>query len=202
VIAGSPQAPARDLFGALTDALPEGFEYRRELLSTNEADALEAALAALPVAPARYREFTAGRRIASFGYGYDFSASARTPAPPLPAFLLPLRDRLAAWAGVPGEAFAQATVALYPTGTPLGWHRDVPDFGLIAGVSLAGVARMRFRPYPAAPGARTVCAIDLAPRSAYLIRGAARWRWQHAISPTPAPRWSITFRTLRSRAAG
>lgn len=33
-------------------------------------------------------------------------------------------------------------------------------------------------------------------RSAYAMRGAARWKWQHAISPTKELRYSITFRTL------
>jgi alkylated DNA repair dioxygenase AlkB len=42
--------------------------------------------------------------------------------------------------------------------------------------------------------------IDLAPRSAYLMRDAARWQWQHAISPTKELRYSITFRTLRNAA--
>ena len=39
-------------------------------------------------------------------------------------------------------------------------------------------------------------AIDLPPRSAYIMRGAARWNWQHAVSPTRELRYSITFRTL------
>ena len=33
-----------------------------------------------------------------------------------------------------------ASIAEYRTGTELGWHRDVPDFEVVAGVSLAGVA--------------------------------------------------------------
>jgi alkylated DNA repair dioxygenase AlkB len=40
----------------------------------------------------------------------------------------------------------------------------------------------------------------LEPRSAYVLRGVARWRWQHAISPTKALRYSITFRTMRDEA--
>jgi alkylated DNA repair dioxygenase AlkB len=177
---------------------PEGFEYRRAFLSLAEAGDLEDALAALPLSPARYREFSARRRVVHFGY--DFSAGERTAADPLPAFLIPLRARLALWAGLDAESFVQATIAEYPPGTPLGWHRDVPDFRVVAGVSLAGVARMRFRPYPPERGMRARLSIDLEPRSAYLIRGAARWHWQHAISPTPARRYSITLRTLRADA--
>ena len=94
--------------------------------------------------------------------------------------------------------FQHALVSEYSPGTPLGWHRDAPCFEVVAGVSLAGVARMRWRPYP--PGtatARATFALDLPPRSAYIMRGAARWDWQHAVSPTRMLRYSITFRTLR-----
>jgi len=57
---------------------------------------------------------------------------------------------------------------------------------------------MRFRPYPPAEGwTRAILYLDLAPRSAYIIRDAARWQWQHSISPTKELRYSITFRTLR-----
>ena len=31
----------------------------------------------------------------------------------------------------------------------------------------------------------------------YVLDGAARWQWQHAIPPGRAERYSITFRTLR-----
>lgn len=37
-------------------------------------------------------------------------------------------------------------------------------------------------------------------RSAYILRGVVRWSWQHSIAPTPALRYSITFRTRRDRA--
>jgi alkylated DNA repair dioxygenase AlkB len=93
-------------------------------------------------------------------------------------------------------------VSEYRPGTPLGWHRDVPDFEVIAGVSLGGIARMRLRPYR--PGEKQrredVVSLDLEPRSAYIIRDNARWGWQHSVSPTKELRYSITFRTARARA--
>ena len=55
---------------------------------------------------------------------------------------------------------------------------------------------MRFRPYPHRRNDRTTLKLDLEPRSAYAMSGAARWDWQHAISPTRELRYSITFRTL------
>ena len=190
-----------DLFTpALT--LPEGFLYQPEFLSiTDEADLLEA-FGTLPFRHAQYREWEARRRIVSFGGHYDFSHHALNEAPPIPTFLHALRERLAELAGLDPSRIQHATIAEYRPGTPLGWHRDVPDFEDIMGVSLLSCARMRLRPYPPKPSQRSVHAIELAPRSAYVIRGPARWRWQHAISPTRALRYSITFRTRRLRPDG
>jgi alkylated DNA repair protein (DNA oxidative demethylase) len=39
--------------------------------------------------------------------------------------------------------------------------------------------------------------VELAPRSAYVLAGAARSNWQHSIPPVPDLRFSITFRQLR-----
>jgi alkylated DNA repair dioxygenase AlkB len=53
---------------------------------------------------------------------------------------------VANWLGVDREQLVQVLVAEYAPGTPLGWHRDVPDFEAIAGVSLGNEAVLRFRP--------------------------------------------------------
>ena len=177
---------------------PDGFSYREEFLSPAEERDLLREIGRLPLSEARYREWTAKRRTVHFGGQYDFTHRELHPAAPIPPFLQAIRERLASWAGIDAGSFTHASIAEYRTGTQLGWHRDVPDFEIVAGVSLHGVARMRFRPYPPAAGiARATHAIDLQPRSAYLIREAARWQWQHAISPTKELRYSITFRTRR-----
>jgi alkylated DNA repair dioxygenase AlkB len=41
-------------------------------------------------------------------------------------------------------------------------------------------------------------AIELLPRSAYLLRGPARRDWEHSIPPVGELRFSVTFRTLRA----
>jgi alkylated DNA repair dioxygenase AlkB len=120
----------------------------------------------------------------------------RASAPDPPEFLLPLQAKVSAWVGVPPARLAHILVAEYRPGTALGWHRDVPDFELVCGISLAAACRMRFRPFPPTKERRRVMALELAPRSAYVLRGDARWRWQHSIAPTKALRYSITFRTL------
>jgi alkylated DNA repair dioxygenase AlkB len=94
---------------------------------------------------------------------------------------------------VRASALGHALVAEYTPGTPLGWHRDMPQYELVCGVSLAAACRMRFRAY-AAP--RRVLSLELAPRSAYVLRGEVRWHWEHSIPAAAALRYSITFRTL------
>ena len=118
----------------------------------------------------------------------------------MPAFLEPLRTRAAAWVKVAPEEFTDALIAEYRAGTQLGWHRDVPQFESVVGVSLAGRCRMRFRPYPLREDKREgVFDLTLEPRSAYVLQRDVRWRWQHMIPPTPELRYSITFRTRSTR---
>ncbi len=191
-----------ELFGPAPQVLPEGFHYRLDFITPAEEAALIAAIERMPLDEARYRSYTARRRIVSYGAQYDFQHNRLLPSEPMPAELFPLRERVARWIGVEPGTFGNALVAEYRTGTPLGWHRDVPDYDVVAGVSLAGVARMRFRRYPPIhPKKADVLVLDIAPRSAYVLRGQARWDWQHSIAPTPALRYSITFRTPCERAA-
>ncbi len=179
--------------------LPAGWDYRTDFISVDEEAALLAAIADLPLEEARYRGYVARRRVAHFGTDYDYDANRLLPAPPLPEAFGPLRDRAAAWIGEPPDALGSALVAEYRPGVPLGWHRDVPDFETVVGISLGGIARMRFRRYPPVqPKKADVLSLELAPRSAYLLRAEARWGWQHSIAPTPGLRWSITFRTRRA----
>jgi alkylated DNA repair dioxygenase AlkB len=44
--------------------------------------------------------------------------------------------------------------------------------------------------------------LELLPRSAYVLAGEARSRWQHSIPPVDALRYSITFRSVRDSAVG
>ena len=182
---------------APAELFPEGFLYQREFLSPQEEDNLLEAMQGLSFKEAEYRDWHAKRRIVSYGGRYDFTHRALTEAPPIPDFLDGLRKRIASWADISPAMIHHAVIAEYRPGTQLGWHRDVPDFDRVLGVSLHGRARMRLRPYPPKRGARSTRTLELAPRSAYSFRGPARWDWQHAISPTKELRYSVTFRTLR-----
>lgn len=194
----STAAPAQtQLFTeSQTFAIP-GLKYQADFLSPAEELSLLEVIRSLDLKEAQYRQWRANRRTMSFGGKYDFTTHELMPAEPIPVFLLALRTRIGAWSGIEAVRFNHAIIAEYRMGTQLGWHRDVPNFEAVVGVSFAGAARMRFRPYPPGVGARkTAFAIDLAPRSIYTLQAAARWDWQHAVSPTKALRYSITFRTL------
>jgi alkylated DNA repair dioxygenase AlkB len=192
--------PQVDLFSA-APAYPEGLVYVPGFLDRDEEATLLAQIAQLPIAEAKYRGFVARRRTMHFGFGYDFTSNRLQDAPPLPAFLHPLRAKVAALASLPAADFVQGLVTEYRPGAPIGWHRDVPQFGVVVGVSLASACRMRFRPYPPARDwTRHAFTLALEPRSAYVLRDTIRWGFQHSIPEVDAARWSITFRTMRDNA--
>ena len=179
--------------------LPEGLAYEADFLSRDEEAALIALIRALPLHAAIYKQYTARRRVVSFGGSYDYDTNKLLPAQPLVPELQPLRARVARWAGVDPEALRHVLVAEYAPGTPLGWHRDVPEHEDVFGVSLGSTATLRFRRYPpVAPKRADVIKLRAAPRSIYALRGPARWAWQHSVAPVDELRWSITLRTARN----
>jgi alkylated DNA repair dioxygenase AlkB len=179
-------------------SVPPGFSYREGLIAAHEEAALLDAISTISFSAFEMRGVVARRRVAFFGESYD-----RAEARPFPDFLLPPRDRIANWAGVDATAFAMALINDYPPGAPIGWHRDAPQYEVVAGISLLSGCRMRFRPYLSPSGAhppgRRVATheIGLAPCSAYLMTGESRCAYEHQIPPVAHHRYSVTFRTLR-----
>lgn len=184
------------LFG--TDA-PPGFLYRAGFITVEEEAALLHEIDRIEFSDFELRGVVARRRVAFFGASYD----ANRDSPPLPAFLFPLRERVAEWAGVAADAFAMSLINEYRPGAPIGWHRDAPQYDMVAGVSLLSDCRMRFRKY-VSPGRRLAGPrraasheVLLDRRSAYLMTGESRSGYEHHVPPVAALRYSITFRTLR-----
>jgi hypothetical protein len=73
-----------------------GFEYFPDFLSEHECEQLLQAVVDLPFAEARYKQFTAKRRVVHFGGRYDYSNQELLPGGPMPDVLLPLRERIGA----------------------------------------------------------------------------------------------------------
>jgi alkylated DNA repair dioxygenase AlkB len=175
--------------------LPEGLLYQPDFLTEQEESELVQTFRALPFTNLDYHGYTARRRVLEFGLEYDFTTHKATPTKNFPDFLSSVRERAASFAGLALAALVEGMVIEYPPGAPIGWHRDAPQFGVVIGISLASESRMRFKRYKAEGKPVT---LTLERRSIYLMRGPARWRFQHSIPAVKELRYSITFRTLRS----
>ena len=183
--------------GSAERTAPEGLEYHEDFVTPAEEAQLVAVMDGLDYRTVVMRGQVARRTVRHYGLDYAYDTGDLVPADPLPDAMLWLRDRCAALIGREPEDLVQILVSRYPEGAGIGWHRDAPTFGSrIAGVSLRAPCRMRFqRTLKNTP--RETYALELAPRSAYVLSGPARWSWQHSIPATKDPRYSVTFRTLK-----
>ena len=183
--------------------VPAGFVYREGFISEAEEHELIGNIQKLQLTPFKYYQFTGKRRTVSFGWEYEFGKSDITTAPDIPAFLLPVRTRAGNLFNIDPNDLIQTSVIEYSTGSPIGWHRDIPHFGVVVGVSLGAACRMRFRKYSRGRTKKTnrdeILSIELQPRSIYLMSGASREMWQHSIPPVKELRYAIMMRTLRGR---
>jgi alkylated DNA repair dioxygenase AlkB len=183
-------SPQIDLFAAPAP-LPEGLIVQEEFLSADDERQLLDACRALPFAPFQFRGFEGNRRVVSFGWQYDFNRSRLAEAAPIPEFLRALAPAIAT---LDPCGFDQISVLEYRPGAGIGWHRDRPLFGDVVGLSLLAPCQFRLRRPGAAAWERY--SFTAAPRSAYLLSGAARWQWEHSIPPVDTLRYAITFRRL------
>jgi DNA oxidative demethylase len=175
---------------------PGGLQLESAWLAPDEAADLVGRLSRLRFADVVMRGQVAKRKVLHFGIDYGYQSRAIRATTPLPEWVLPVRERAAALAGVPADALVEVLISYYPAGAGIGWHRDAPMFGDVVGVSLLSGCTMQLRKRSADGFSRYE--LPLPPRSAYLLSGSARWSWQHSIPPVKAPRYSITFRTLRA----
>lgn len=176
---------------------PDGLRYETEVVTPAEEQELLSVFDALDFHAIVMHGQAARRTARHYGVDYDYEERGRlTPGEPLPPWLLPVRERCARLAGLDAGDLVEGLVQRYPPGATIGWHRDAPAFGVVAGVSLASACRMRFQ--RGKGDERRVFELLLEPRSAYVLAGSARWAWQHSIPPTRDLRYSVTFRTLKS----
>lgn len=189
------------LFPVENLALPSGFRYRADWISQPEEEALLEHIKAISFSEVRMHGVVAKRRVMHFGWDYGYESGSIAPTEPIPAWLHPLRERAASLIALSPASLQEVLITRYEAGAGIGWHRDAPMFGpSVVGISLLAPCRMRFQ-RRLAPHRETAECV-LAPRSAYVLSGAARSSWQHSIPPTKALRYSITFRSLKSVGKG
>jgi alkylated DNA repair dioxygenase AlkB len=173
---------------------PAGFRYQAELIGPDEEAEIVARLETLAFEPFDFHGHLANRRVVGFGLRYDYGRRDVVEAPPIPDWLIGLRDKAGAFAGLSGEALVQVLINEYRPGAGVGWHRDKPHFDEIVAVSLLGRCQLRLRRKDGEGWDRWTTVVE--PRSVYRLAGAARREWEHSVPPADEHRYSITFRTL------
>jgi alkylated DNA repair dioxygenase AlkB len=174
-----------------------GLRYAEEVISAAEEEVLIERLIATDLSPFRFHGWLGNRKTRSFGWRYDFDDASFAPTEAIPGWLLPLRETAAAFAEIDPARFVHVLLARYDPGAGIGWHRDRDVFEQVVGFSLAAPATLRFRRRRA--GGFDRANLGVAPRSAYLLSGEARWDWEHSIVAGDALRFSMTFRALSDK---
>lgn len=171
-----------------------GFRYQDRLFSEAEEKSFVRGFESLPFKPFEFHGYLGKRRVVSFGRRYDYGGRQLRKAESIPEFLWPLRQIAARFGDIEAEELAHMLVTEYAPGAGIGWHRDKAQFGKVVGLSFCSPCRLRFRRRQGERWDRR--AVDVAPRSGYLLDGEARRVWEHSITPMATMRYSVTFRTL------
>jgi alkylated DNA repair dioxygenase AlkB len=183
---------AADLFGE--PVLPDGFRYRPDVISAADEKRLVARFETLPLKPFEFHGYLGNRRIFTFGHKYMFAGADAGEDHSIPNDMRPLMEIAGEISGQPATRFEQIMVTEYAPGAGIGWHRDKPEFADVIAFSLLAPCTLRFRRAEGETWQRRKLQVE--PRSAYLLRGAARWDWYHSIPPVDALRYSVTFRNF------
>lgn len=177
---------------------PEGFFYAANFLTGEEEGQLLETIRYLSLHALIFQGFEAKRKVASFGYDYNFDKRTISKGEVIPAGFHFLIRKVADYLSLDFEEFAEILVTEYPPGAVINWHRDAPPFDMIVGVSLLADCNFKLRPYEMSlQNRRSILSLSVAPRSLYILRSEVRSEWEHSISPVKEKRYSITLRTLR-----
>jgi alkylated DNA repair dioxygenase AlkB len=176
---------------------PEGLRYAKEFVSPAEENALIRQIAALPLQPFQFGQYEGKRRVASFGFRYDYTQRRLEEADPIPEWLTPVITKVETFGG-PGTRIGQVLCTEYDVGVGIGWHRDKPHFDRVFGLSLGSSCNFRFRRSAYTKWERFT--LEARPRSIYMMSGPSREVWEHSIPAVEAQRYSITFRTMAAKA--
>jgi alkylated DNA repair dioxygenase AlkB len=176
---------------------PEGLRYAADVVSVETEQRLISGIRDLPLQPFQFGQFEGKRRVASFGFRYDYALRQLQRSEPIPAWLDDIVAKVETFGG-PETSIRQVLCTEYDVGVGIGWHRDKPHFERIFGLSLGSACKFRFRKSAGKSWYRFT--LDAEPRSLYMMSGASRRIWEHGIPAVESPRYSITFRTMSNAA--
>jgi alkylated DNA repair dioxygenase AlkB len=179
---------------------PQGLRYQPGFISPTAERELIARISALPLAPFQFGAFEGKRRVASFGWRYDYTRQRIEAAEDVPEWLKPLIASIEAFEGLPPGEVRQVLCTEYESGAGIGWHRDRPHFNKVFGLSLGSDCKFRFRRKRDEKWERYTLQAEA--RSLYRMSGEARQVWEHSIPPVEAQRLSVTFRTMTAETKG
>src|SRR6185436_9064410 len=91
---------------------PEGLRYQAEFISPDTERDLIARVAALPLQPFQFGQYEGKRRVASFGFRYDYSLRRLQDADLIPHWLEPIIERVETFGG-PSTQIAQVLCTEY-----------------------------------------------------------------------------------------
>jgi alkylated DNA repair protein (DNA oxidative demethylase) len=183
-----------DLFE--TPVVP-GLRRLEEFMTKDEERTLIASINETELSPFRFQQWTGKRLTHSFGWKYDFQSGDLSQSEPIPGWLLPFRDRAAAFCGLLPEEIVQALLIRYDAGAGIGWHRDRPIYEHVIGISLGAPASMRFRRKSGDRWQRVLSPLE--PRGIYHLSGEVRTDWEHSIVEMDQTRYAITFRSFSEK---
>lgn len=180
-----------DLFGHCP--VP-GLQTFPDILTREEIERLEHRVQGMTLKPYEHGEWIANRLVAHYSCPTHQAYSDDT-IHDIPRWMIGVRNRIVAAAGLAPRSFIQFSVSVYPPGAGIGWHRDMPPFRRIIGVSIGAPSTMRFR-QKTPEGAWRRYNLPLTPGCVYAITQDARSRWEHSIAPVKAWRASFTTRDI------
>jgi alkylated DNA repair dioxygenase AlkB len=177
---------------------PDGFLYLPDFISGEEESGLLNKIARIDLHTFHFQGYEAKRKVASFGYDWNFERRTLSKGKDIPEEFHALIEKIARRLSVSPDSFQELLVTEYPVGSVINWHRDAPPFALIAGLSLRADCIFKMRPHNKAKQNRnTVLSFPVRRRSLYIMDGPARTDWEHSTAAVKEVRYSITLRTLK-----
>jgi alkylated DNA repair dioxygenase AlkB len=180
------------------DDSPQGLRYQSEFVTPGEETELVSLIQEIDVQPFQFGQYEGKRRVAWFGWQYDYSDRKLKRAEEIPSWLSGVTARVEAFDSLEPGRIKQVLVTEYEPGAGIGWHRDKPHFERVYGLSLKSPCRFRFRRKNGSRWERFT--LQAQPRSLYRMAGSSRLEWEHSIPPVEELRYSVTFRTMSASA--